>query len=440
MRSAPTAGSVGERLARVEALLADMPMTSLDRDGLAPVTESLRRIEARCAAIGVSIAQRAKAVGDDPGATLLGQGKVSGRRARQEARRAEVAEHLPELGSGLQRGTVSGEQLDAVDRARSGLSEGESERFDQLAPELAAAAERLPVDTFARQVRKLVDDARADHGLTRLQQQRARSELKMWTGADGMGHLHLTADPERFALVQTAIENETASLTATAKNEGDRVTKGPGLQVDALVELLGRAQGQAGRPNITLLVDQATLVDQPHDGTVCETANGVDLPVTVVERHLCDAVVQHVTLDDGGIPINVGRRYRTATPAQWSALNAMYATCVWDGCDRPITWTQAHHIHEWDHGGPTDLANLVPLCSRHHHMVHDGGWRLRLRADRTLEIHRPAGAARGRGQPPPPPTPGSLWATTRPDRCRAELTAACRAPGSLGAGPRSSPG
>jgi hypothetical protein len=30
----------------------------------------------------------------------------------------------------------------------------------------------------------------------------------------------------------------------------------------------------------------------------------------------------------------------------------------------------------WLDGGPTDLDNLVPLCSRHHHLHHEGRFRL----------------------------------------------------------------
>lgn len=315
------------------------------------------------------------------------------------------------------------------------------------------AATGLPVDTFDRKLRTLIDHARADHGMTRLQQQRARSSLKMWTDLDGMGHLHVTADPERFAHIQTAIEAETASLAATAKNSSTDcsndtpVTLGPALQLDALVALLSGGCGPAGWPSITVVVDQATLAAGPHRRTVCETDNGIPLPAPVVERYLCDAVVRRVTLDDAGLPVNVGRRYRTATKAQWTALTSLYATCAWAQCGRPITWTQAHHIHEWERGGSTELDNLIPLCTRHHHMVHDHGWRLVLRPDRTLEIHRPASRHRApssghpspghsppghppNGSPPDQPLPAeplparpssrlgldSLWATTTPDR------------------------
>jgi hypothetical protein len=30
----------------------------------------------------------------------------------------------------------------------------------------------------------------------------------------------------------------------------------------------------------------------------------------------------------------------------------------------------------WTRGGPSDLANLVLLCYRHHWMVHEGKWQL----------------------------------------------------------------
>jgi hypothetical protein len=109
--------------------------------------------------------------------------------------------------------------------------------------------------------------------------------------------------------------------------------------------------------------------------------------------------MRRVTLDNG-VPIDVGRHYRTATDAQWAAIKAIHSTCAWGGCDAPISWTQLHHIHEWKHGGPTDLDNLVPLCSRHHHRVHEGKWSIKLLPDRTLEIHKPDGTHHQTVQPP----------------------------------------
>jgi hypothetical protein len=41
-----------------------------------------------------------------------------------------------------------------------------------------------------------------------------------------------------------------------------------------------------------------------------------------------------------------------------------------------LTWTSAHHVVHWIHGGSSDLPNLALLCYRHHWMVHEGRWQL----------------------------------------------------------------
>ena len=58
-----------------------------------------------------------------------------------------------------------------------------------------------------------------------------------------------------------------------------------------------------------------------------------------------------------------------------------------------------HHVWFWEHGGPTDLDNLLPICSRHHHAVHDDGWKLKLLPDRTFEVTFPDGTTIETGPP-----------------------------------------
>ena len=70
----------------------------------------------------------------------------------------------------------------------------------------------------------------------------------------------------------------------------------------------------------------------------------------------------------------------------------MYATCAHPGCPVRFDDCQIHHVTEWTYGGATDLANMLPLCSRHHHLVHEGGWQLRLFPDRRIELCRPDGS------------------------------------------------
>jgi hypothetical protein len=55
------------------------------------------------------------------------------------------------------------------------------------------------------------------------------------------------------------------------------------------------------------------------------------------------------------------------------------------GCTRTRN-LHAHHVIYWSHGGATDLANLVLVCSRHHTLLHTEGFQLTLRADRSLDV------------------------------------------------------
>ena len=57
----------------------------------------------------------------------------------------------------------------------------------------------------------------------------------------------------------------------------------------------------------------------------------------------------------------------------------------------PPRWVHAHHLHHWDDGGQTDLANLAGLCATHHGVVHRQGWELELEPDGTLLFRRPDG-------------------------------------------------
>jgi hypothetical protein len=75
-------------------------------------------------------------------------------------------------------------------------------------------------------------------------------------------------------------------------------------------------------------------------------------------------------------PLEVGRTTRVVHPAQRSALAVRDGGCVFPGCDRPLTWRDAHHLWHWVDGGPTDLDNLALLCRAHHRTVHEEGWQL----------------------------------------------------------------
>ncbi|MGH8860481.1 MAG: HNH endonuclease signature motif containing protein, partial [Jatrophihabitantaceae bacterium] len=71
------------------------------------------------------------------------------------------------------------------------------------------------------------------------------------------------------------------------------------------------------------------------------------------------------------------------------------------GCNRRAAGTDLDRIVAFD-GSNTVAANLQPLCSRHHHLKHEAGWRVQRRCDGTTEWTSPTGR---RYEKPPDPWP-----------------------------------
>ena len=79
--------------------------------------------------------------------------------------------------------------------------------------------------------------------------------------------------------------------------------------------------------------------------------------------------------------LNLGRSTRLANRAQRRALRATYASCAIPGCATRFDLCKIHHVHWWRHGGNTDLHNLLPICVKHHTLLHTASWQLHLPPD-----------------------------------------------------------
>ena len=74
--------------------------------------------------------------------------------------------------------------------------------------------------------------------------------------------------------------------------------------------------------------------------------------------------------------LDVGRSYRTAPPKLRRALTVRDGGCAAPECEVDASRCEAHHITYWRHHGETSISNMVLLCGKHHHMVHEGRWRI----------------------------------------------------------------
>ena len=144
------------------------------------------------------------------------------------------------------------------------------------------------------------------------------------------------------------------------------------------------------RSDVVVHIDLETLTNGLSESSTHRTAFGADLPVETIRRIACDANIIPLVLNGAGMPLDIGRSQRLASAAQRRALEATHDTCAFDGCAVAFHACQIHHIDYWESGGSTDLANMVPLCSKHHHAAHEGGWTLKLRAGtRQLDADPP---------------------------------------------------
>ena len=123
---------------------------------------------------------------------------------------------------------------------------------------------------------------------------------------------------------------------------------------------------------------------------LCELDDGTPIPVSTMQRFLCEAIVRAVFIEPDGSIRRIAEM-RTPNRAQRRALEAIYSTCAHPDCQIPITQCKAHHIIWYSKRGPTLLDNLVPLCEQHHHLVHEGGWRITMTPDRTITWTKPDG-------------------------------------------------
>ena len=173
----------------------------------------------------------------------------------------------------------------------------------------------------------------------------------------------------------------------------------------------------SGQDRHTLVLHmRGSEVEQPPGGVAPElpaTARAADtLPVEtstgtvaamsrrVLRRLACEAGIVLVATDDQGTPIDIGRRDRRLTTALRRALHDRDRSCRFPGCGAR-RHLHGHHIHHWGDGGPTDLANLVLLCSFHHAYVHDHDVDVRLRPHGAHEFRRRDGRHIPRFRPLP---------------------------------------
>jgi hypothetical protein len=298
--------------------------------------------------------------------------------AGHAADRVNVGEQLaslPKSAQALADGEIGFAHLSLIARTANAVATSKpGQPFDEsLVLEAARESSVGRLWHYCQHVRHAADP----EGVAAEQAEAARyRRLNLNTYEDGSLGLDGWLDPAAGATVRSALE----PLSRLGGSEDDRTLEQ--RQADALAELAnqrldaGVLPGRGGqRPHVQVTTSLETL-----RGLSGSPAGEMEftLPISAltVQRLACDSAVTRVVLGSESVVIDVGRAKRVVSGSRRRALDVRDKQCQWPGCDRPPSWTAAHHLLHWAKGGDTNLDNMVLLCHRHHTMVHEGRWQL----------------------------------------------------------------
>ena len=157
-------------------------------------------------------------------------------------------------------------------------------------------------------------------------------------------------------------------------------------QADAFINMMtAYLSGEGGQANdnylVTIHVDEAALAGD---------AGRSSVPIESVKRHCCDGRAVVITETSEGEPLAIGRKSRIVPTGIERAVRARdNNTCTFPGC-RNHRFLNCHHVEHWCNEGDTNLGNLLLLCTRHHTLVHEGGFRAASAPIPALTKHKQA--------------------------------------------------
>lgn len=307
------------------------------------------------------------------------------------------------LGHSLADGTVS---VGAADSIRAGLGEPSARVSEDALAEatelLCAESATLDADRLFRRARELRDEL-DEAGIAEREAERRNARSLTFTRLpDGMSRFTWLMDPETAAIAGSLWDRATSprrggprfvNAGSADSERAKRITDDPRstaqLASDVFLELLRQGAEadssqllDSGAPVVHLLVLNSALDES--DGETGESHTHGHLegqldPVSIetIQRALCSSTIEPILFDESGGPLDVGREQRLYTRKQRRALAIRDGGCMFPGCDRPPSWTEAHHTKHWkrDHG-ETNIDHGILLCRHHHLLCHNNHWEI----------------------------------------------------------------
>lgn len=310
--------------------------------------------------------------------------------AREKVRVARALPALPQISAAFREGRVSYSKVRAMTRVAT-------PRNEAFLLNIALHGTAAHVETVVRNYRR----HQRQEALQEENRRHEERELSWYVDTDGMWVVSGRFTPEQGALIeqalQAALEQQFAEQAA-APADVSAETREPvaARRADALERLadtyLGGQHGARSGGDSYLVHIHTDLDTLQADGAsaTAECADCGSVSAETSRRMACDASVVDWRVVGGGERLDVGRKSRTIPPAIRRALQHRDGGCRFPGCSCR-RFVDAHHIVHWADGGETCLDNLVLLCRRHHRLVHEGGFGVRMGEDGAVQFSYPDG-------------------------------------------------
>ncbi len=298
--------------------------------------------------------------------------KLSGGAAAERVEIAHQLEKLPKTEAAFASGDVGYQHVAVIARAAEHVGAA-AVRNEEAS--LLQAAQTMDPGKFTSVAKNFEHRVDAEGALDEANRAHARRYLHLGEPQDGMVRIDGLLDAEGGATVRTALQAFMKPMKDDERTFGQR-------QHDALIELCrhgagGKRDGAGPRPQLIIRASLDTLVGMP-GAPAGELEGGGTVPAATVQRYACDTAIVRIT-GRGELEHELSHATRTIPPSTRRALEARDQHCVFEGCDRRLSWCDGHHLVWWIKGGPTTLPNLALLCRPHHRMVHEEGWTLERR-------------------------------------------------------------
>ena len=397
--------AVVERVRRIGEVRCD---GAADAAGVEAALVAVREVVAWADAQQAGLVGQLSTLVSFPEAAIAEASKTSVVVASKAKERSDTLASTPRLAGSLADGAVTAGHVDAVTRGSRQLdADRRRELFDRV-ESMVAVAEAATVEQFARRVALEVKRIEADDGVGRLERQRRATRLSSWVDAEGMWNLRGRFDPVTGVRLDAKLRSTLEAVFAETVPQGcpdDPIEKQQFLAGHALVRLLDGATGaKTGRPEFVVVVDADADPGLYGPGPVGAWSIPVEVPARVLAELAGDADISAVVVRNGVVlyapgELDLGRSTRLANRAQRRALRGLYRSCAIPGCSVGYDRCELHHVIWWRLGGRTDLANLIPICTKHHTKIHHDSWIIELGPNRELTLRLPDGTIHNTSPP-----------------------------------------